>query len=269
MMDAGSVAGSSAPGPSSAGSVQGSIQKDPPLQEQAEAFRALLRDPGLADGSEGTASFNADPGGMLEPLGGSAEKLARFSSLVKGAPLTARELAHWAAELSAAEALARAAREDPELGQGAGDYAVGSEALLQKDSPAGGNADALAALQWAAAQAPTSPSAMAAVATEGPDLTLAELIEKHIRRTLVTSASDGSSSEEVRLELSDAVLPGTALTLRRAPGGWQLLASTDNREALERLSQHSPALVERFARASLGSLEVLAQGGVSGESNAG
>jgi len=226
---------SSAVADPASGPVQQSAQGDFTLQQQAEAFRALL--------------------GSGPP--------------VKGATVTARELAHWAAGMSTAEALARAAREDPELGQGAWDNPVSSEVLLQKDSPADASADASASLQWVAAQVQASSPAVAAGGAAEAELTFAELVEKHVRRTLVMLESATSNGDEVRLELSDAVLPGTAMTLRRAPGGWQLLASTDNREALERIRQYSPALIERFARASLGSLEVLAAAARDGESNGG
>ena len=102
-------------------------------------------------------------------------------------------------------------------------------------------------------QEPQAP----AVATSGPDPTFAELVEKHVRRALASQeVARTSPGEEVRIELSDAVLPGTAVTLRRTSGGWQLWAKTDNRQSLERLNQFAPALVERFARASLGRLDI-------------
>jgi hypothetical protein len=104
-----------------------------------------------------------------------------------------------------------------------------------------------------------TPDAEAAAAAEA-DGSLAELFERHVRRALLAVGSDRSGTEEIRIELSDAVLPGTALSLRRAPGGWQLLVSGDNRQSLERLEHHGPSLVKRFASASLGSLEILTAG---------
>jgi hypothetical protein len=88
-----------------------------------------------------------------------------------------------------------------------------------------------------------------------PDRAFAELIEKHVRRVLASREARGSHGGEVRIELSDAVLPGTALLLRRTASGWRLSAASDNRQSLEKLEQFAPALVERFARASLGRLE--------------
>jgi hypothetical protein len=92
-----------------------------------------------------------------------------------------------------------------------------------------------------------------------PDLAFAELIERHVRRTLMARSSARSSGGEVRIELTDVVLPDTALSLRRSPQGWSLLAVTGNRESLERLDRFAPALVQRFAAASLGELEVVTQ----------
>jgi hypothetical protein len=66
------------------------------------------------------------------------------------------------------------------------------------------------------------------------------------------SSTDG----EVRIELSDAVFPGTALSLKRTADGWHLNATADNRQSLDKLNHFAPALIERFARASLGHLQV-------------
>jgi hypothetical protein len=85
---------------------------------------------------------------------------------------------------------------------------------------------------------------------------LTQLIEIHVRRTLLSMSADGTGTDEVRIELSDAVLPGTSLALRRLPGGWQLSAVADNSQSLQRLTRFAPALVKRFAAASLGSLEI-------------
>jgi hypothetical protein len=94
------------------------------------------------------------------------------------------------------------------------------------------------------------------VAAASPALTFAELIEKHVRRALVSREAATTSGGEVRIELSDATLPGTALRLRRTAAGWQLVAATTSRHAREMLDRFTPALVERFERAALGKLEV-------------
>jgi hypothetical protein len=102
---------------------------------------------------------------------------------------------------------------------------------------------------------PEGPSTAASVAD--PGMSLPELIEMHLRRTLIRCASDGSNSDEVHLELSDAVLPETTLSLKREPGGWQLAVVTANPQSRERIARHTDALVKRFADASLGSLRVV------------
>lgn len=89
-----------------------------------------------------------------------------------------------------------------------------------------------------------------------PDMTFAELVEKHVRRAMASREASGSRGGEMRIELSDAVLPGLSLSLKRTAGGWQLSAASANRDSLDKLSQYAPALVARFARASLGDLVV-------------
>jgi hypothetical protein len=111
-----------------------------------------------------------------------------------------------------------------------------------------------------AASQPISNTAPAvAAAAADPEPTFAELIERHVRRTLATRPTNRYDSEEVRLELTDAILPDTSLSLRRSSAGWQLTAITNDRGSLERLEQFTPSLVKRFANASLGSLEVVAR----------
>jgi hypothetical protein len=112
-------------------------------------------------------------------------------------------------------------------------------------------------MQHAIEQGPPAQSVAAAVA---PEMTFAELVEKHIRRILASQPASGATGGEVRIELSDAVLPETALALRRTPDGWQLVASSRNRQSQETLSRSAPALVERFAQSSLGRLQVLVEG---------
>jgi hypothetical protein len=94
---------------------------------------------------------------------------------------------------------------------------------------------------------------------EPADVSLAHLLEQHVRGLMVGQASRESNSQTVRLELSNAVLPDTIFSLRRNGDGWQLLAASRSRQSLELLARYAPALVDRFAQASLGSLEVVAQ----------
>jgi hypothetical protein len=92
-----------------------------------------------------------------------------------------------------------------------------------------------------------------------PDPAVAQLMEWHIRRILASAGSD-RAADEIRIELSDAVFPGTALTLKRTADGWHLAATADNRHSLDELNRFAPALVERFAQASLGHLQVTLDG---------
>jgi hypothetical protein len=92
-------------------------------------------------------------------------------------------------------------------------------------------------------------------ANAAPDPSLAELIEKHVRRVLASAQPRGADGE-VRIELSDAVFPGTALSLKRTVSGWELTATADNRQSLDKLKSYAPELIERFAQASLGKLQV-------------
>jgi hypothetical protein len=93
-------------------------------------------------------------------------------------------------------------------------------------------------------------------AAAAPDPTFAELMVKHIRRALVSADAADDSGGEVRLEMSDAVLPGTVLSLRRTEEGWQLHAVTANAESRQTLTRFAPTLVERFAQGSLGQLRI-------------
>jgi hypothetical protein len=93
-------------------------------------------------------------------------------------------------------------------------------------------------------------------AAAAPDPTFAELMVKHIRRALVSADAADDSGGEVRLEMSDAVLPGTVLSLRRTEEGWQLHAVTANAQSRQTLSRFAPTLIERFAQGSLGQLRI-------------
>lgn len=103
------------------------------------------------------------------------------------------------------------------------------------------------------------PDPQAVAAAPDPDVTFAELLERHVRRTLASTSPARANSDEVRIELTDVVLPDTSLSLKRGPQGWSLLAVTGNRNSLERLDRFTPALIRRFAAASLGELEVVTQ----------
>jgi len=97
-----------------------------------------------------------------------------------------------------------------------------------------------------------------------PDPTFAELMVKHIRRALVSADAADDSAGEIRLEMSDSVLPSTTLSLRRTEEGWQLHAVTANPESRETLTRFVPTLVARFAQSSLGQLRISLDGSAGG-----
>lgn len=122
------------------------------------------------------------------------------------------------------------------------------------------------AREWADATGGGLPQASIGVAesapatpTGAPDPAVSQLMEWHIRRILASAGSERAEGE-IRIELSDAVFPGTALTLKRTADGWHLAATADNRHSLDALNRFAPALVERFAQASLGRLQVTLDG---------
>jgi len=159
--------------------------------------------------------------------------------------LTPRELADLAAKASGAkpfELPPAAASGRDEFWRLTGD--------ARHDNP---DAAVMATVHHVVEQGPTPQ----AVTTAGaPDMTFAELVEKHIRRALATERVASTSGGEVRIELTDAVLPGMALSLRRTTAGWQLVASGKNPQSRDTLQEFAPALVARFERSSLGKLDI-------------
>lgn len=101
----------------------------------------------------------------------------------------------------------------------------------------------------------SAPQPSGIAAPGAPDLTYAELVEKHVRRALASATDDGAGGE-LQIELSDVALPGTALSLRRTSAGWQLLAISANKQSRETFARFAPTLVARFAQCSLGRLQV-------------
>ena len=167
---------------------------------------------------------------------------------------SARELASWSALWGATQTPYDPATDDSILAR----TGTGNENPSHPgdfSSPATPDvASLLVASQVLQMATPDAPGAQAVV---DPEPTIAELIERHVRRTLATHSSRDGAGEEVHLELTDAVLPDTQLSLKRGPSGWQLLAVTGQRGSLERLAEFAPELVERFAHACLGRLEVV------------
>lgn len=87
---------------------------------------------------------------------------------------------------------------------------------------------------------------------------LGDLIEKHLRRMLVSEGARHGDGREARvmLRLSDASLPGTDLMLTRGDAGWELRAEVASTAARDALHACAPDLVERFAVGGLGKLSI-------------
>jgi len=98
------------------------------------------------------------------------------------------------------------------------------------------------------------PNAPTLAASSG----IGELIEKHVRRMLVTAPDQvvAGRDRQVLLRLSDDTLPGTDLTLTRGESGWELRAEVASPTARDALRECAPALIERFAENGLGSLHI-------------
>jgi hypothetical protein len=174
-------------------------------------------------------------------------------------PVSARELASWSA-LWRAYAPDDSAVDDSVVDDStlaAGGPGGGQQHLADSYNHAGTDVSSSPLYQQSTSNSTPDPQAVAAA--PDPDLTFAELLERHVRRTLATNSTARPGGDEVRIELTDVVLPDTALSLRRNSQGWSLLAVTGNRDSLERLDRFAPALVQRFAAASLGELEIVTQ----------
>ena len=236
------------------------LPNDNQLRAEARSFRGLM-----SGNSAGESASLAD-----ELNDGSVEVAARelpleaVQAFLAGRdPVSARELASWSAlwrtyspEDSVADdsAVDDSVVDDSTLAAGGGG---GQQYLQDSHNHAGTDVSSLPLYQQSTSN--STPDPQAAAAAPDPDLTFAELLERHVRRTLATNAIARPDGDEVRIELTDVVLPDTALSLRRSSQGWSLLAVSGNRDSLERLDRFAPALVQRFAAASLGDLEIVTQ----------
>jgi hypothetical protein len=213
---------------------------------------------GGSDSSTRSSSQASDPADVRQ-------QAMLFRSLMD-APITVRQLAELAARKTDVELAGRGAGADldqwlPDQGTqdrwAPADGRNGFQDLADRAYPSAVDVSAMLQAQHQIDQGPGfQPVAPAA----GPEPSIAELIEKHVRRALASVEARSSTNGEVRIELSDAVFPGTALSLQRTSEGWQLTATADNQQSLDKLNHFTPDLVERFARASLGHLRVSLDG---------
>ncbi len=100
----------------------------------------------------------------------------------------------------------------------------------------------------AAGSGPASPAGQAAVV---------ELIERHVRRMLIsTEAEQVNGPRSLVLRLNDELLVNCDLKLERTEQGWQLDASSSDHGTIGLLTSEVPRLKARFASAGLGTLDV-------------
>jgi hypothetical protein len=209
---------------------------------------------GSSDSSTRSGSQASDPADVRQ-------QALLFRSLMD-APITVRQLAQLATRNADVELAGRSAVADSDQGLPdqwtqdrwtLADGRNGFQDLADRSHPSAVDVSGMLQAQH---QIDQGPGFQPAAPAGAPEPSIAELIEKHVRRALASVEARSSTNGEVRIELSDAVFPGTALSLQRTSEGWQLTATGDNRQSLDKLNHFAPDLVERFARASLGHLRV-------------
>jgi hypothetical protein len=244
----GFVAASSVNGQDSADSTPSDVHspQNNRLQAQARSFRELMSGNSAA---ESPSPANEEDDSSAEITTRELPLEAMKALLAGRDPVSARELTSWSALWSAYD---DSVVDDSTLAAGG----TGGDRQHLADSRSHAGIDVPSLLLYQQSTSNSTPDPQAVAAAPDPDLTFAELIERHVRRTLATRSTAPPGGDEVRIELTDVALPETALSLRRSSQGWCLLAVTGNRESLERLDRFAPALVQRFAAASLGEIKV-------------
>lgn len=99
-----------------------------------------------------------------------------------------------------------------------------------------------------------APQQVAEVAA--PQVALADLLERHVRRMLASEGASNQGDGSIRLSMSDSTLPATELTLERHSEGWRLIANTGSRDAFDMVNSFAPELIKRFAERHLGELQI-------------
>lgn len=164
------------------------------------------------------------------------------------------------AEEAVAAFQALMARQASGADSGSGAAALPGQGLDEGELEQGLTARAVNA-EWAALlvaqRLSPDPATRAETLSAAPQATLADLIEKHVRQLLVSRPEPGAvATGQMRLTLSDDLLPDTELWLSQEAGGWHLRAETGNAESHASLKANAQSLVERFADTRLGYIEV-------------
>jgi hypothetical protein len=139
------------------------------------------------------------------------------------------------------------------------DATVAPPALRKHDDAS----DSLSAESLAIAQAGRMAEIAPAVASDanaprsGASTELAELIEKHVRRLLVSDdAAHGGRDARVMLRIGNGVLAGADLVLTRDESGWLLHADVADERQAEAMRESAPGLARRFAENGLGAIAI-------------
>lgn len=109
------------------------------------------------------------------------------------------------------------------------------------------------ALRWTLAQQRLAQEVAAPPAAGAVDRELFELLARHVGSVLRPA---GTGPSRIALRLDPRVFGGTDLWIEETAGGWRLDARSDDPRLVEALAALSGRLVERFAAAGLGALEV-------------
>lgn len=135
---------------------------------------------------------------------------------------------------------------------------------LQQQDAREQTADFAALIEAQRLSQPGPANAPQAAPAADPEAAFAELVERHIRELLVSESGTAGAGGEVRIRLSEAALPDTALSLSRVAGGWQLRADCGSAASRQALQRYAPSLVARFAARALGELQVVVEPAAGG-----
>jgi hypothetical protein len=159
------------------------------------------------------------------------------------------------------EAFAKAERPPAEAKPRPDDSPFAAEPLKKHESRFDSQSAEALAIAHAGRLAEIAPG-IAATTTNAPPQTsasneLADLIEKHVRRMLVSDdAAHGGRDARVMLRIGDGVLAGADLVLTRGEQGWLLHADVGNERQAEAMRESAPDLARRFAASGLGAVTI-------------
>jgi hypothetical protein len=87
-----------------------------------------------------------------------------------------------------------------------------------------------------------------------------EQLSAYVDRLLMNAQPANASGPAAIVTLADGILPGTTLSLLRAPeGGWVLQVAAPSTQVFQQLQSHAASLQQRFWWRKLGDLRIEAQ----------